>query len=451
MEGVLCAVTWEVLDDAHYDVRSPEHRATVQVQGPGTTCAAHYGGTMEVGESASGTALGFSSVTGSSFGSLAPTTFSVAGVTDPYTIGGLAYGQGQLHVLLDSRPTRAFGVKVGTTRVTGFSCGRSSGLWQYSAPMVEPVWVANLDVAVELFPVTGVDPPPCSVNQGSGLFAQEAEAPEPLSVRRRGEAVFHDGASPFTLRFEFSEAVATGARAMRDRVFSVSDGEVTAAAPVEGRRDLWDITIRPASRADVLVLLPATQSCGAPRAVCTPGGNALRDGLAISVPRAPLTVEAETVPSGHNGRAVALRLAFSEPIATGYAALRDEALSATGGTVSEAKRVDGRSDLWRVTVVPAGDGEVTLSLPATTGACGDTGSVCTPDGNPLADGLQVRVPRAALTARFEAVPPSHDGETPFGLGGDRLAGQHAAALVAARRRGRRSNPRPRSAAFRRAR
>ena len=407
----LCSVTWEVLDGEHYDVQSPEHRATVQVQGPGTTCAALYSGTMTVG--VSGVARGFSGVSRNTFGGLTPRQVTFTGGTS--RIERLAYGNNALQVLLSAQATQPFGVKLGTTRVTGFTYQQMGTHYQYAVPMADPEWSAGDSVAVEFFPVTGVMPAASSV-QSEGLFAQHAEAEAPLTVSLEGPAALHDGANPFTLRLAFSEAVATTAEAMRDHVFAVSGGEVTAAAPVDGRRDLWEISIRPASDAEVLVLLPATESCNAAGAVCTADGNRLQTALAISVGRAPLTVAAEQVPAGHNGKtAITLRLAFSEAIGTGAATLRDHSLSASGGTVSEAKRVDGRSDLWQVTITPSGDEAVELALAPADASCSEQGAVCTRDGNPLREGVRVRVPRAPLTARFEQVPETHDGETPFVL------------------------------------
>ena len=40
------------------------------------------------------------------------------------------------------------------------------------------------------------------------------------------------------------------------------------------------------------------------------------------------------------------------------------------------RRVDGRHDLWRITVAPDGDGEVTVTLPAGR-ACAVSGAICT--------------------------------------------------------------------------
>ena len=77
---------------------------------------------------------------------------------------------------------------------------------------------------------------------------------------------------------------------------------------------------------------------------------------------APLTAEFQDAPASHDGEdAFTLRIAFSEAVAVSYRTLRDQALEVTGGRVTRAKRVDGRSDLWRITIAPDGDGAASTS------------------------------------------------------------------------------------------
>ena len=79
----------------------------------------------------------------------------------------------------------------------------------------------------------------------------------------------------------------------------------------------------------------------------------------------PLTAEFTGVPDEHDGSsAFTFRLAFSENIRNSYRKLRDDLLSATGGTVTRARRVDRRSDLWEIQVEPSGNEAVTVTLAA---------------------------------------------------------------------------------------
>ena len=128
------------------------------------------------------------------------------------------------------------------------------------------------------------------------------------------------------------------------------------------------------------------------------------------------------MPASHDGSsAFTFRVAFSEAVSTGFRTMRDDAFTVTGGAVTGASRVDRRSDLWEIRVEPSGSGTVTVSLPATTGACTATGAVCTSEGLKLSGAVSAEIagpdtgqePQTALTAEFENVPASHDGSSAF--------------------------------------
>ena len=114
--------------------------------------------------------------------------------------------------------------------------------------------------------------------------------------------------------------------------------------------------------------------------VTVPGGEAGRSAD-------PLSADVEGLPSSHDGEtAFSFRIAFSEDVATSADDMRDHALTVTGGTVTDAARVDGRADLWSITVTPSGTGEITILLPPGRD-CSEEGAVCTADGRQLPTGL----------------------------------------------------------------
>ncbi len=118
---------------------------------------------------------------------------------------------------------------------------------------------------------------------------------------------------------------------------------------------------------------------------------------AVTVTRAavPLTARWAALPERHDGAAtVRLRVAFSEPVTTGFAALRDHAFEVTNGSLTDARRVDGRSDLRELDVLPASDAELVLVLPVTTD-CAAVGAVCTASYKPLSNRLEARIPGSA--------------------------------------------------------
>ena len=136
---------------------------------------------------------------------------------------------------------------------------------------------------------------------------------------------------------------------------------------------------------------------GVPTAAPTPTSRPTPTPTAPPTPRpqpvsASLIAEFISVPASHNGRdAIRLRLQFTEPVATSYKVLRDTAVQVKNGTVEESKRVDGRSDLWRITVKPRGDGDVVIRL-KTAGACDGAAAVCTESGKVMSNSPVVRVP-----------------------------------------------------------
>ena len=98
-------------------------------------------------------------------------------------------------------------------------------------------------------------------------------------------------------------------------------------------------------------------------------------------PRSDLTAEFVGMPTKHDGdRAFRFRVAFSEDIGISFRSLREDAFTVTGGRVTGGKRVDGRRDLFRMTVRPDADGDVTITLPAGR-ACGVSGAICTKGEN----------------------------------------------------------------------
>ena len=109
----------------------------------------------------------------------------------------------------------------------------------------------------------------------------------------------------------------------------------------------------------------------------------------------PLTAGFQDAPDKHLGTGVfTFEIAFSEPISIGYKTLRDDSLEVTNGSATRAKRVDGQSDRWQITVDPDSDAAVTVVLPVTED-CESDGAVCTRDGTKLSNRSELTVPGPA--------------------------------------------------------
>ena len=109
---------------------------------------------------------------------------------------------------------------------------------------------------------------------------------------------------------------------------------------------------------------------------------------------AALTASVHGAPSSHGSAAFTFELHFTETPADGfsYRTLRDHALTVTGGAVTGASRKDSGSNLkWIITVKPSGNGDVTVSLPATTD-CDAQGAVCAADGRMLSGAVEFTIP-----------------------------------------------------------
>ena len=111
----------------------------------------------------------------------------------------------------------------------------------------------------------------------------------------------------------------------------------------------------------------------------------------------PLTAGAHGVPGSHDGSTVfTFELRFSEQIPLSYVTLRDHAFTVTGGEVTKARRLEpgnsaGKNVRWEISVTPDGNGAATIVLPPTTD-CDAEGALCTGDGRPLSNRLEITVP-----------------------------------------------------------
>ena len=248
-------------------------------------------------------------------------------------------------------------------------------------------------------------------------------APPELTASFQDLPEEHDGEGAFTFRIAFSEDIEISLKtsrgeSSRGESFTVTEGNVKGVRRVDGRHDLWEITVEPGSREAVTVTLPGNRACGTAGAVCTRGDDPrpLSNSPSATVagpPADPLTASFSDMPGEHTGDAFTFRLTFSEEPDVSYRTLRDEAFDVTGGVVRKAKRRQSGSNVgWTITVEPDSDGAVTIALPATS-SCSATGAICTEDGRALSHSSQATVAGPVGDARAEetagaVLDDSHD-------------------------------------------
>ena len=224
-----------------------------------------------------------------------------------------------------------------------------------------------------------------------------ASAPTLLTAAIQDAPESHDGEKKFTFQLRFSEDLKEdfSYKTLRDHAFTVKKGTVVGARRLDGDSDTpnirWEVSVSPDSNADVTVELPATTDCNAQGAICTEDGTMLSSPLKFTVKGPPLTASFESVPTSHNGSGeFRFRIAFSEAPKSGfsYTTMRDHALTVTGGSVTGARRlVSGKNLRWEIVVSPDSNGDVTITLPATTD-CDAQGAICAAGDKKLSEGLE---------------------------------------------------------------
>ena len=101
----------------------------------------------------------------------------------------------------------------------------------------------------------------------------------------------HRGEGGFRFQVAFSEDIGISYRSLREDAFAVSGGRVTGGKRVDGRRDRFEMTVRPESFADVRIALAAGRDCAVSGAICTKGEprRRLTNALSATV-RGPVAV-----------------------------------------------------------------------------------------------------------------------------------------------------------------
>ena len=240
--------------------------------------------------------------------------------------------------------------------------------------------------------------------------SEQTEA-TPLTATLEDVPSNHDGSSAFTLRIAFSAEVDITAQQMRDHALTISNAAVTNATRVDGRSDLWELTVEPAGTGAISILVPLNRPCSETGALCTADGRMLSVAPAHQVPgprqgtQPPggLTPSFVSVPAEHDGETdFWLELRFNAALEQGSKTELRALLGATGGSVTKLRRKDGQLDHWRIRIEPSSHETVTVTL-SPSPPCGATGAVCTQDGRTFTNGpaTQIQGPPGLTVADTE--------------------------------------------------
>ena len=212
----------------------------------------------------------------------------------------------------------------------------------------------------------------------------------------------HSG-NPFSLLLRFSESVVVDADTLRSDLLRVTGGSLAAMRRVDGRSDLWELTIAPDGRFSVGVRLAGSRSCTVPGAICTERRVALSNQPEVMVTGPPVTAEFRDAPAHHSGLDhVAVRIALSERVFTTPRRLAELGLQVTNGSVSGVRRVGGRSDLWELLVVPESSDDLVIRL-APPADCSSSDLACL-ELRRIADSPSLSIPPATVHLTFDDGP-----------------------------------------------
>ena len=239
---------------------------------------------------------------------------------------------------------------------------------------------------------------------------EQTETP-PLTATLEGLPTNHDGSSAFTFRIAFSTDVQISPEEMRDNALTITNAAITHADRVDGRSDLWELTLEPGGTGTVSILVPLNRACADPGALCTAQGGMLTVAPAQSIPgpaqgpQAPggLTASFVSVPHEHDGETKFwLELTFGAAVAQSSKTEIRALLGTSGGSVTRLRRKDGRLDHWRIKIQPSSHETVTVTL-SPSPPCGTTGAVCTEDGRTFTSALatQIQGPPGLTVANAE--------------------------------------------------
>ena len=123
---------------------------------------------------------------------------------------------------------------------------------------------------------------------------------EVLTAQFIGMPESHGGAgSSFIFELQLSEEIEISFETLRDSAFQVTGGAVTGARRLaQGSNQRWEVTVQPASHADVVLALPATTDCNATSAICTSDDRPLSNSLSATVAGPALSISDATATEG---------------------------------------------------------------------------------------------------------------------------------------------------------
>ena len=259
-------------------------------------------------------------------------------------------------------------------------------------------------------------------SQSNELRGQGSEGDAELTARFEALPDHHDGSTAFTFELAFSEAAvdelahrrrwsARRYRRQRSRMRGGTNPRGAGPGPSLGPVTV-DAELGDGRRGDHA---PGARRARMTNAACVDGRS--RSRAARSRRRCaikPFTGSASpSVPAEHGGSGTfTMELHLSEaPGGLSWRTVKGHLFEVSGGTIERARRIGAvRNRGWELTVAPAGNDDVALTLRATA-SCADAHHVCTSDGRKLAGGATATVPGPAALSVADAEVDEAEGAT----------------------------------------
>ena len=107
--------------------------------------------------------------------------------------------------------------------------------------------------------------------------------PAPVAAVFSSVPESHDGTNRFRFRINFNPGIKISYKDLRDHSIEVTGGTVKRAKRVNNSDQIWQITVKPDSTADVTVALQANQPCDEVGAICSADGVRLYNSLEVTI------------------------------------------------------------------------------------------------------------------------------------------------------------------------
>ncbi len=217
----------------------------------------------------------------------------------------------------------------------------------------------------------------------------------------------HDGSEDLTVWLDFNGPVDLSEWMMANRAVSVSGGRIRAAEHEIGARQSWQLTVEPTSIEDVVLTVSPPASCDDSHALCAADGRKLSSGAEVRVKgpaSIPLTAQWLGRIPKHDGSAVfQISAVFSSPVVTEGEAMYRHAVRVVNGEATNAFPHNDGSRTWAFWIKPLYNETVRVEL-LSAADCTAEGTICTEDGRPLSESINLDIEPSDPNAVDETAP-----------------------------------------------